>query len=131
MRGSSILLCLGSLAIAAPLAAGASASVNAEDFYSTAVELEKKGFRALFDKRAKSMEAQMKDAGASARQANAAASKTGNPLYCVSDAERKKGLNVSQVLAMLGALGQETRSKLTLERAWLLALKRKYPCTAT
>lgn len=128
MRIFTFFVSSGLLVISASAFAGSAADVNAEEFYVTARQLEKKGMLAMFDDRAKAMQAQMKDAGLSARAANAAATKRGSPLYCVSDAQRKKGLGVQQVLDMLGGLGQPARSRLTLEAAWLAALKRSYPC---
>ena len=109
--------------------AGPSAEVNAEEFYVAARALEEKGALALFDSRMKPMRKQMKDAGLSARTANAAATKRGDPLYCVSEAERKKGAGVEKVLGMLEALGRPLRTRLTLEDAWMAALKRTYPCS--
>ena len=116
------------LASGAQLAAGPSEEVNAEQFYTTARQVEKKGALALFDKRAKVMQAQIKDAALSARAANAAATDRGSPLFCVPEAARKKGLNVQQVLDMLGGLGQPLRQSSTLQAAWLEALKKSYPC---
>lgn len=115
---------------AAPFAAlaGPSAEINAEEFYATAVELQGRGMRALFDKRVKPMEKQMVDAGTRARAANVAATKRGDPLYCVSEADRKKGMSSKQVIAMLGDLGPDARRRHSLEQAWLMALKRKFPC---
>lgn len=128
MRVSLVVLSVAGLALAVPSHAGPSGDVNAQSFYSTAVELQGKGMRAMFDGRTKTMRKQMEDAGLSARAANAAASERGSPLFCVPDADRKKGLNVEQVIAMLGSLGQPTRSRLSLQAAWLEALKRRYPC---
>lgn len=129
MRVFTVFVSSVLLALSAPALAGAAAEVDAEEFYSTARQIEKKGMMAMFDGRTKKMQAQMKDAGLSARAANAAATKAGNPLYCVSEAERKKGLGVDKVLDMLGGLGQPARSRMTLEQAWLAALKRSYPCS--
>ena len=129
MRVSLVVLAAAGLAMAAPSHAGPSADVNAQSFYTTAVELQGKGMRAMFDSRAKTMRKQMEDAGLSARAANAAAGERGSPLFCVPNAARKKGLNVEQVIAMLGSLGQPTRSRLSLREAWLEALKRRYPCS--
>ena len=113
---------------ASPLAAGPSAEVNAEAFYATAMEIKAKGVLAAFDKRTKPMQAQMVDAGKSARAANAAATKRGSPLYCVPASARKQGLDVDKALAMLGAVGRPVRQNLSLEKAWLRALHNEYPC---
>ena len=128
MRVSLVVLSVAGLALAVPSHAGPSADVNAQSFYSTAVELKSKGMRAMFDGRTKTMQKQMKDAGLSARAANLAATENGSPLFCVPDAARKKGLDAEQVIAILGGLSQSTRSRLSLEAAWLEALKRRYPC---
>lgn len=130
MRPISILSAAILLTFAdiAPATAGPAAGVNANTFYTTARDLEKKGVLARFDGRYKATFAQMKDAGTQARAANEDATKSGKPLYCVPRAARKKGLNVKDVLNMLGALGTETRRKLDLETAWLRALEKKYPC---
>ena len=119
---------LAGAALAVPAFAGPSANVNAEEYYKTAVQLQAKGMTALFDKRTKPMMAQMKDAGINARDANAAATKRGKPLYCVPPAAKKKGMNAEQVIRMLGDLGQTRRQQTTLEQAWLIALKKEYPC---
>ena len=110
-----------------PIAAQARPSdVNAQEFYARAKALEAKGMTAMFDKRTKPTMAQMKDAGAYARTANAAATKKGAPLYCVP--ENAKGLNPQQVLAMLGRVPEAQRRSSTLSAAWLSTLKRTYPC---
>ena len=117
------------IAMAQPALANSAASVNAEQFYLTARELEAKGMTALFDSRSKPMQQQMKDAGDYARAANASATKSGKPLYCVPEAARKKGLNVERVLAILEKLGTSRRKAMTLDRAWLAALRGEYPCS--
>lgn len=120
---------LAALALAAtPALAGPSAEVNAQDFYTRALELKAKGMGAVFAKGFRSSMAQMQDAGKKASSANNAATKAGKPLYCVSDAERKKGLDADKVIAILGRLGLQTRQKLTLDKAWMAALQREYPC---
>ncbi|KKN61636.1 hypothetical protein LCGC14_0519680 [marine sediment metagenome] len=72
--------------------------------------------------------AQMRDAGARARAVNEAATGRGQPLYCVPEAARKKGLDPRTVLAMLGRLPESERRSLSLADAWQRALTRTYPC---
>lgn len=125
---TSATIAIAAAFLAAPLSAGPSAEVNAEKFYVTALELKGKGALAMFDSRTKPMMAQMKDAGLTARNANAAATKRGAPLYCVPEAARKRGLDNEKALAMLGAVGKSARQELTLDKAWLRALQKEYPC---
>ena len=115
------------LLLAAPALAGP-ADVNAEEFYRDALALQDKGMGAMFDKRTKPRMEQMKAAGLAAKSKNDAATKRGTPIFCVPDAQRKKGLNAKQVIAMLGKLPQAQRNKSTLGDAWLAALVREYPC---
>ena len=115
------------LTVAAPLAA-APADVNAQAFYVDATDLMGKGMRAMFDKRTKPMMAQMEDAGKRARAANEAAEKRGKPIYCVSAADKKKGINPQQAVAILGRVPQAQRQRSTLAEAWQAALVREYPC---
>lgn len=104
------------------------AEVNADVFYQTAVELQKKGMGAMFDKRTKPMMRQMKAAGQAAKDENEAATARGKPVYCVPQAARKKGIGADQVIAMLGKVPAERRKRLTLKQAWREALIREYPC---
>lgn len=128
MRIGQILAVVASAALlTSPVMAGP-ADVNAQEFYLQAKQVMGKGLTAMFDKRTKPLVAQMKDAGESARAANEAATKAGKPLYCASDAERKKGLNPKQVLAMLERLPESQRRNSTLRQAWRAALAREYPC---
>ena len=116
------------LSIASVPAFASPADVNAEEFYRDAVALQQKGMGAMFDKRTKPRMEQMKAAGMAAKARNDAATKRGNPIYCVSDAQRKKGMGPQQVVAMLGKVPQAQRQKSTLTDAWMAALVREYPC---
>ena len=117
------------LAASVPLAASARpADVNAQAFYETSLELQAKGMRAMLDTRTRPTLAQMKDAGAYARAANAAASAKGSALYCVPAAERKKGLDAKAALAMLGRVPESQRRASSLGAAWLTALRQTYRC---
>jgi len=102
--------------------------VNAQRFYTEAVAIEGKGMAAMFDKRTRPLLAQMKDAGTRARAANEAATARGQPLYCVPEVSRKKGLDPKAVIAMLGNLPESERRSLSLAAAWQRALVRTYPC---
>lgn len=104
------------------------ADVNAQAFYVDAVELVDKGMGALFDKRTKPRMAQLKAAGQLAREENEAGKAKGKPVYCVSEAERKKGLDAKSAVRILGALPESDRRKMTLAQAWRAALIREYPC---
>ena len=83
---------LGLLALATSANAGP-ADVNAQAFFADAQQLKGKGMRAMFDKRTKPRMAQLKAAAELAKAENDRATAMGQPIYCVSDAERKKGLN--------------------------------------
>ena len=121
--GASLAL----VGLAVPASAGP-AAVNAQEFYVDAQALLKKGAMAMFDKRTKPRMAQLKAAGEAARSDNEAATRRGTPLYCVSDAERKKGLDPQKAMDLLGAVPEAQRRRSTLRQAWLAALVRKYPC---
>lgn len=112
---------------ATPLMAGP-ADVNADQFYQTAKQLSSKGMLAMFDKRTKPMMAQMKAAATVVKAENAAAEKASAPLYCVSAAERKKGLGAEEVVTMLGKLPPVERKRSTLAQAWKAALIARYAC---
>ena len=116
------LVLLATPALAAP------ADVNAQEFYVDAKALMAKGVTAMFDKRTKPRMAQMRDAGERAKAANDAATKRGEPIYCVSAAERKKGMSAEQAVAMLGRVPEAQRKRSTLAQAWQAALAREYPC---
>ena len=121
----SVALALSALAVSASASPG---DVNADAFYRDAKELTDKGMRAMFDKRTKPRMAQLEAAAADVRAENEAATKRGAPLYCVSDAERKKGLDAKKIVQMLGRVPEAQRKRLTLTRAWRAALIREYPC---
>lgn len=124
-----LLLAVIALGVMAPTTAFAGAAdVNAQEFYRDAKELEAMGLRAMFDRRAKPRIAQMKAAGEEARAANAEATRRGQPLYCVSEAARKKGLDAKQALALLGRVPESERRTSTLAQAWRRALIIAYPC---
>ena len=118
---------LGFLAVAGSASAGP-ADVNAQAFYVDARELLDKGMRAIFDKRTKPRMAQLKAAGQLAKSENEAATAKGRPIYCVSDDERKKGLDAERAVKMLGAVPEADRRRMTLAQAWRAALIREYPC---
>ena len=118
---------LGLLALATSANAGP-ADVNAQAFYADAQQLMGKGVRAMFDKRTKPRMAQLKAAAELAKAENDRATAKGQPIYCVSDAERKKGLNANAVVEMLGAVPESDRRRMTLAKAWRAALIREYPC---
>ena len=118
---------LGLLALATS-ANAEPADVNAQAFYADAQQLMGKGVRAMFDKRTKPRMAQLKAAAELAKAENERATARGQPIYCVSDAERKKGLNANAVVKMLGAVPESDRRRMTLAQAWRAALIRKYPC---
>lgn len=112
----------------AAIAQAAPADVSAQAFYTDAQALEKKGTGAMFDRRLKPTMAQIKDAGTRARAANLAATNAGNPLYCVPEGAKKKGLGAKQVVAMIGRVPESERRSITLYEAWKRALMRDYPC---
>ena len=118
---------LGLLALATSANAGP-ADVNAQAFYADAQQLMGKGVRAMFNKRTKPRMAQLKAAAELAKAENDRGTAKGQPIYCVSDAERKKGLNASAVVEMLGAVPESDRRRMTLAQAWRAALIREYPC---
>ena len=126
MRHSLFLL--PALILAPAAAHAAPGDVNAQEFYLEASELMDKGMAAMFDKRTKPRMAQLRDAGERAKVANDAAVKRGKPIYCVSDAQRKKGLNPQMAMRMLGAVPEAQRKRSTLAQAWRAALVREYPC---
>ena len=120
-----------SLLIAAVASAPVSANpadVDAQAFYTDAKALLSKGMRAAFDPRTKPRMAQLQAAGEAARAANAAATRKGQPLYCVPEAARKKGLNPKDSLAILERVSPSERTGMSLRKAWLLGLTRTYPC---
>lgn len=102
--------------------------VNAHSFYVDAQALMKKGVRAMFDKRTKPMMAQMKDAGESVKAENEAGTAKGQPLYCVPEAARKKGVGPQFIVDRLGAIPQAQRERMSLKQAWRAILIREYPC---
>jgi len=121
------------MAVAMALAAGtavhaAPSEVNADVFYTNARELMGKGMAAMFDKRARPMMAQMKDAATLAKAENEAATARGKPIYCVPDAARKKGMSADMVVEKIGRLPQAQRKASTLRQAWRAVLIRDYPC---
>ena len=118
---------LGLLALATSANAGP-ADVNAQAFFADAQQLKGKGMRAMFDKRTKPRMAQLKAAAELAKAENDRATAMGQPIYCVSDAERKKGLNANAAVALLGAVPESDRRRMTLAQAWRAALIREYPC---
>ena len=122
-----LMASLGLLALATSASAGP-ANVNAQAFYDDAQQLMGKGMRAMFDKRTKPRMAQLKAAAELAKAENDRATAKGQPLYCVSDAERRKGLNANAVVEMLGAVPESDRRRMTLAQAWRAALIREYPC---
>ena len=122
-----ILAGLGALTFATAATAGP-ADVNAQAFYVDAVELVDKGMGALFDKRTKPRMAQLKAAGQLAREENEAGKARGKPVYCVSEAERKKGIDAKKAVKILGAVPENDRRKMTLAQAWRAGLIREYPC---
>ncbi len=122
-----LMASLGLLALATSASAGP-ANVNAQAFYADAQQLMGKGMRAMFDKRTKPRMAQLKAAAELTKAENDRATAKGQPLYCVSDAERRKGLNANAVVEMLGAVPESDRRRMTLAQAWRAALIREYPC---
>ena len=118
-----------SLALLATPALAGPADVNAQEFYIDAKALMAKGVTAMFDKRTKPRVAQMRDAGERAKAANDAATRRGEPIYCASAAERKKGMGAQQAVDMLGRVPEAQRRRSTLAQAWMAALKREYPCS--
>jgi hypothetical protein len=72
--------------------------------------------------------AAMKDAGQRVRDENEAATKRGAPIYCVTEAQRKKGMTPQMIVDMLGRLPEAHRKRVTLVQAWRTALIREYPC---
>ena len=122
-----LMASLGLLALATSASAGP-ANVNAQAFYDDAQQLMGKGMRAMFDKRTKPRMAQLKAAAELAKAENDRATAKGQPLYCVSDAERRKGLNANAVVELLGAVPESDRRRMTLAQAWRAALIREYPC---
>ena len=125
----AFLLSVGALALASTAAWAAPADINAQSFYLDARDLEAKGMKAMFDKRARPAMAAMKDAGERVRDENEAATKRGAPLYCVSEAQRKKGMSPQMIVEMLGRVPEAQRKRATLVQAWRTALVREYPCT--
>ncbi|WP_162935733.1 hypothetical protein [Tsuneonella amylolytica] len=115
-------LAVGTTAHAAP------SEINADVFYTNARELMGKGMAAMFDKRAKPMVAQMKDAATLVKAENEAATARGRPIYCVPDAARKKGMSPDMVVEKIGRLPQAQRKASTLRQAWRAVLIRDYPC---
>ena len=118
---------IGALTFATAAMAGP-ADVNAQAFYVDAVQLVEKGMGALFDKRTKPRMAQLKAAGQLARDENEAGKAKGQPIYCVSEAERKKGIDAKKAVKILGAVPESDRRNMTLAQAWRAGLIRKYPC---
>lgn len=118
---------IGALTFATAAMAGP-ADVNAQAFYVDAVQLVEKGMGALFDKRTKPRMAQLKAAGQLAREENEAGKAKGKPIYCVSEAERKKGIDAKKAVKILGAVPESDRRNMTLAQAWRAGLVRQYPC---
>ena len=122
-------LVLGALVLVPAVAAHAApGDVNAQTFYLDARDLSAKGMKAMFDKRARPAMAAMKDAGERVRAENEAATKRGEPIYCVSEAQRKKGMTPKRVIDMLGRVPEAQRKRSTLAQAWRVALVRDFPC---
>lgn len=105
----------------------APSDINAQAFYADAQAVQAKGMAALFDKRARPMMAQMKDAGQRARAANLAAKAAGEPIYCVPESA-KRSMGPQQVIALLGRVPEAERRSMTLLEAWKRALTREFPC---
>ena len=124
----AFLLSVGALALASTPARAAPADVDAQSFYLDARDLEAKGMMAMFDKRARPAMAAMKDAGERVRAENEAATERGEPIYCVSEAQRKKGMTPKRVIDMLGRVPEAQRKRSTLAQAWRVALVRDFPC---
>ena len=122
------LLVLGCLLLIPVAAQAAPGDVNAQSFYLDAKDLSGKGMSAMFDKRARPAMAAMKDAGQRVRDENEAATKRGAPIYCVTEAQRKKGMTPQMIVDMLGRLPEAHRKRVTLVQAWRTALIREYPC---
>jgi hypothetical protein len=110
-----------------PAVAGAG-DVNAHNFYVSAKSLLAKGVGAMFDSRRKPMTAQLRDAAVAVKAQNDAAKAKGAPIYCVSDAQRKKGMSVQFIVDQLGAIPEQQRRTMTLKDAWRNVLVRNYPC---
>ena len=128
MLTRSLVLC--ALVLVPTVAAQAApGDVNAQSFYLDAKDLSGKGMRAMFDKRARPAMAAMKDAGQRVRDENEAATKRGAPIYCVTEAQRKKGMTPQMIVDMLGRVPEAQRKRATLVQAWRTALVREYPCT--
>lgn len=102
--------------------------VNAHTFYVSAKSLLAKGMGAMFDSRRKPMTAQFRDASLAVKAQNDAATAKGVPIYCVSEAQRKKGVSVNFIVDQLGALPEAQRRAMTLKDAWRTILVRNYPC---
>lgn len=113
---------MSGVAIAAP------GDVNAHGFYVSAKSLLAKGMGAMFDGRRKPMMAQFRDAAASVRAENEAAKAKGAPLYCVSEAQRKKGMSPQFIVDRLGAIPEPERRAMSLKTAWRGIMVRTYPC---
>ena len=74
------------------------------------------------------MTAQLRDAAVAVKAQNDAAKAKGAPIYCVSDAQRKKGMSVQFIVDQLGAIPEQQRRTMTLKDAWRNVLVRNYPC---
>ena len=121
------LAAIGVLALTTAATAGP-ADVNAQSFYVDAEELAGKGFRAMFDDRMKPRMAQLKAAAQLVKAENEAATAKGSPIFCASEAERKKGMDARKAVRILGAVPESDRRRMTLAKAWRAALIREYPC---
>ena len=125
---STRILVLGALILVPAAAQAAPGDVNAQSFYLDAKDLSAKGMKAMFDKRTRPAMAAMKDAGERVRDENEAAKSRGAPIYCVSEAQRKKGMTPKLVIGMLGRVPEAQRKRSTLTQAWRAALVRDFPC---
>ena len=121
------ILAAAALFACATAAHAAPSDVNAQAYYADALALQKKGMRAMFDKRTRPMMAQLKDAGERTRAANLAASAAGRPLYCVP-AGTKRSMSAQQVIAMLGRVPEAERRSASLYEVWKRTMIREYPC---
>jgi hypothetical protein len=103
-------------------------SMNAEDFYRSATNLQKKGATAIFSLgKIRTLTAEGKAAGEKAREARLAALAAGKaPRYCPPDGPASMGS--SEFMTRLSAIPASERARIDMTEAMTRILETKFPC---
>ena len=120
---------VAALLLGSPALAHAQA-MNADDFYSRAIALQKKGAMALFSMgQVKALTAEAQAAGKKARENRLAAIAAGKtPRYCPP--EGPQAMSSSEFLTRLSAIRAGDRARIDMTEAMTRILQRKFPCNS-